>query len=69
MSGTPGGIRTHDLRIRSPLLYPAELPERMSDGLLIWHVGREFQLCGRDVGEKDVLTSRRFATEEGDAAF
>jgi hypothetical protein len=21
----PGGIRTHDLRIRSPLLYPAEL--------------------------------------------
>ncbi len=24
-SGTPGRIRTCDLRIRSPLLYPAEL--------------------------------------------
>ena len=24
--GLPGGIRTRDLRIRSPLLYPAELP-------------------------------------------
>ncbi len=23
--GTPGRIRTYDLRIRSPLLYPAEL--------------------------------------------
>jgi hypothetical protein len=25
ISGTPAGIRTQDLRIRSPLLYPAEL--------------------------------------------
>ena len=25
LTGTPGGIRTPDLRIRSPLLYPAEL--------------------------------------------
>jgi hypothetical protein len=25
INGTPGGIRTPDLRIRSPLLYPAEL--------------------------------------------
>lgn len=25
LSGTPGGIRTPDLRIRSPSLYPAEL--------------------------------------------
>ena len=25
ITGTPGGIRTPDLRIRSPLLYPAEL--------------------------------------------
>ena len=25
IAGTPGGIRTPDLRIRSPLLYPAEL--------------------------------------------
>ena len=29
MSGTPAGIRTRDLRIRSPLLYPAELQARM----------------------------------------
>ena len=25
-NGVPGGIRTHDLRIRNPTLYPAELP-------------------------------------------
>jgi hypothetical protein len=25
LTGTPGGIRTPDLRIRSPLLYPTEL--------------------------------------------
>ena len=25
VTGTPGGARTHDLRIRNPLLYPAEL--------------------------------------------
>ena len=29
-SGTPGGIRTPDLRIRSPLLYPAELQAHIS---------------------------------------
>ncbi len=27
--GTPGTTRTYDLRIRSPLLYPAELQARM----------------------------------------
>ena len=26
--GAPGGIRTHDPRIRNPVLYPAELRER-----------------------------------------
>jgi hypothetical protein len=26
MLGAPGRIRTYDLRLRSPLLYPAELP-------------------------------------------
>ena len=26
--GAPGRIRTYDLRLRSPLLYPAELPGR-----------------------------------------
>lgn len=26
----PGGIRTLDLRLRRPLLYPAELPNRVS---------------------------------------
>jgi hypothetical protein len=26
MIGTPGRVRTCDLRLRSPLLYPAELP-------------------------------------------
>ena len=25
LHGTPGEVRTHDLRIRNPLLYPAEL--------------------------------------------
>lgn len=25
-NGAPGRIRTYDLRLRSPLLYPAELP-------------------------------------------
>jgi len=29
-SGAPGGIRTCDLRLRSPLLYPAELPGHTS---------------------------------------
>ncbi len=28
LSGTPGTTRTYDLRIRSPLLYPAELQAR-----------------------------------------
>ena len=28
-TGTPGVIRTPDLRIRSPLLYPAELQARV----------------------------------------
>ena len=28
MDGTPGRVRTCDLRLRSPLLYPAELPGR-----------------------------------------
>ena len=28
--GTPGGIRTPDLRIRSPLLYPTELQALVS---------------------------------------
>ena len=27
--GTPGGTRTHDQRIRNPLLYPAELQARL----------------------------------------
>jgi hypothetical protein len=27
--GAPGRIRTCDLRLRSPLLYPAELPGRL----------------------------------------
>jgi hypothetical protein len=26
LDGTPGGIRTHDLLVRSQTLYPAELP-------------------------------------------
>jgi hypothetical protein len=29
-NGTPGGIRTPDLRLRSPLLYPTELPGHIS---------------------------------------
>lgn len=28
-SGVPGAIRTHDLRLRRALLYPAELPEHL----------------------------------------
>jgi hypothetical protein len=28
--GAPGRIRTYDLRLRSPLLYPAELPGQNS---------------------------------------
>ena len=28
-SGTPGAIRTHDTRIRNPLLYPTELRGHM----------------------------------------
>ena len=31
--GAPAGIRTQDLRIRSPLLYPAELQARIFKGL------------------------------------
>ena len=31
-NGAPGGIRTRDLRLRRPLLYPAELLARMGDG-------------------------------------
>ena len=30
-AGAPGGIRTPDLRIRSPLLYPAELRAQIND--------------------------------------
>ena len=30
-AGTPGGIRTHDLRFRKPLLYPAELPGQQDE--------------------------------------
>ena len=33
-SGAPGGIRTPDHRIRSPVLYPAELLARMPDYLI-----------------------------------
>jgi hypothetical protein len=32
--GAPGRIRTYDLRLRSPLLYPAELPGRLT-GVII----------------------------------
>ncbi len=28
-NGAPGGIRTHDLRLRRPLLYPTELQARV----------------------------------------
>ena len=30
VNGAPGRIRTYDLRLRSPLLYPAELQGRMA---------------------------------------
>lgn len=36
--GTPGRVRTCDLRLRSPLLYPAELPGLVgTDGRLPRH--------------------------------
>ncbi len=37
LSGTPGAIRTHDLRIRSPTLYPAEL--RAQNCFAIFNLG------------------------------
>jgi len=38
-SGAPGWTRTTDLRLRSPLLYPAELPGRMHNYILCPHSG------------------------------
>jgi hypothetical protein len=40
-NGAPGGTRTHDLRLRRPLLYPAELRAHLA------HAVRP-RLCGRD---------------------
>ena len=37
--GAPGWTRTTDLRLRSPLLYPAELPGRMHNYILCPHSG------------------------------
>ncbi len=47
-NGTPGRVRTCDLRLRSPLLYPAELP------------GRVLQLL-YSIGTKGIITDRAFS--------
>ena len=43
IDGTPGRIRTCDLRIRSPLLYPTELQAHKSTGWLTQDTGEVYK--------------------------
>ena len=43
VDGTPGRIRTCDLRIRSPLLYPTELQAHKSTGWLTQDTGEVYK--------------------------
>jgi hypothetical protein len=42
--GAPDRIRTCDLRLRSPLLYPAELPGRTLDNYTSYRGGEQFPI-------------------------